>query len=217
MSDIKAVLFDLDGTLIDTYNIILSSMRHTVGHFTGVEHPDKFLMKGVGTPLWTQMLEFAGGPGNEQQADEMTAYYRAHNDAIHDQQAREFPGVAEMLNQLEKAGYRMAVVTGKRHSLAVRGLKIFGLDGKMEFVLGSDDCVQHKPQPGPVLDGCAKLGLDPSECVYVGDSPFDIAAGNAAGCLTVAVTWGMFGLDELLAQNPDKIIEFPGDLLAQLS
>lgn len=213
MSEIKGVLFDLDGTLIDTYDLILSSMRYTMDHYIGDDFTDEFLMKGVGTPLWNQMLDFAGGPGNEEQADEMTAYYRAYNDAAHDEHAKSFPGILEMVDRLHEAGMRTAVVTGKRHTLAVHGLELFGMGDKMEFVLGSDDCAQHKPQPGPVLDGCAKLGLDPSECVYVGDSPYDIASGNAAGCTTVAVTWGMFPVEQLKEQQPDRIIGFPGELL----
>lgn len=216
MSEIKGVLFDLDGTLIDTYNIIRCSMRHTMEHYCAESYSDDELMQFVGTPLWNQMLYFAGGPGNEQQADEMTAFYREHNDAIHDEQAREFEGVSKMMDSLLNAGLRIGVVTGKRHSMAERGLELFGLRDKVEFVLGSDDCVQHKPQPGPVLDGCAKLSMDPSACVYVGDSPYDIAAGNAAGCMTVAVSWGMFPVEKLKEQQPDVIIEFPGDLLAQL-
>lgn len=213
MSDIKSVLFDLDGTLIDTYDIINCSMRHTIEHFCEGDYTDDVLMHGVGTPLWNQMLHFAGGPGNEAQADEMTAFYRQHNDAIHDERAREFPGVAAMMNELLQAGYRIGVVTGKRHELAVRGLRLFGLLEKVEFVLGSDDCAQHKPQPGPILDGCRKLGMDPRACAYVGDSPYDIAAANAAGCLSVAVTWGMFPLEQLLEQQPDKVIDAPNQLL----
>ena len=216
MPGIKAVLFDLDGKLIDTHDIILASMRHTVGHYVSTDIPEDVLMHGVGTPLWNQMLHFAGGPGNEQQADEMTAFYRQHNDAIHDQEAKEFPGISAMVEVLEGKGLRMGIVTGKRHALAVRGLQLFGLDRFMEFVIGSDDIASHKPEPGPVLAGCDRMGLTPQECVYVGDSPYDIASGNAAGCTTVAVTWGMFPLQELLDQHPDFVVDNPAQL-AELS
>ena len=97
----------------------------------------------------------------------------------------------------------MGVVTSKRHWLAQRGLEICGLDSFFEFLVGSDDWLEHKPAPGPILHGCELLGIAPVQCIYIGDSPFDIQAANAAGCQSVAALWGMFTEEELVACKPD--------------
>ena len=96
----------------------------------------------------------------------------------------------------------MGVVTSKMHWLAWRGLEITGLAPYLDCCIGADDCERYKPEPEPVVRGCEALGLDPAECLYVGDSPYDIHAGNAAGCRTAAVSWGVFSLDEMRAEGP---------------
>ena len=202
-SEIKGVLFDLDGTLIDTYGLILSSFRHATREVLGRDIPDDVLMQKVGQPLVTQMWDFAE---DEETHDTLLRTYRAHNEAIHDSVVSAFPGVIDALRELHEAGYRMGVVTSKRHALAARATAILGIDDCIEFLIGSDDFPEHKPAPGPVLHGCELLGFPPSACMYVGDSPFDLQAGNAAGCQTVAALWGMFDRDVLAAQAPDHEI-----------
>ncbi len=201
---VKGLLFDADGTLIDTYDIILESMRATVNGRFGYDVADDDLMQGVGTPLLDQMMRFCA---DEVTAEEMVAAYRAHNDAIHDDRVRAFPGTRASLDQFAARGYQMGVVTSKRHELAVLGLEICGLADCFEFVIGSDDWPEHKPSPGPVVHGCDLLDLSPKECLYIGDSPYDIQAGSAAGCTTVAALWGMFSTDELMRESPDIACE----------
>ncbi len=201
---IKGLLFDADGTLIDTYDIILESMRATVNERFGYDIADDDLMQGVGTPLLDQMMRFCA---DETKAEEMVAAYRAHNDAIHDDRVHAFPGTRAALDLFATHGYKMGVVTSKRHELAVLGLEICGLADCFEFVIGSDDWPEHKPSPGPVVHGCDLLDLSPKECLYIGDSPYDIQAGSAAGCTTVAALWGMFSTDELMRESPDIACE----------
>ena len=201
MKDIKGLLFDADGTLLDTYGIILTSMRHTVNGIAGGSYADDELMARVGTPLLDQMLRFADG--DEARAQELVDLYRKHNDGIHDEAIRPFPDTKEALAMLADAGFKMGVVTSKRHFMAERGLRMSGILGYFDVLVASDDWPEHKPDPGPVLYGCELLGIDPGNCAYVGDSPYDIQAGNAAGCLTVAALWGMFPTGELEACRPD--------------
>ena len=208
---IKAVLFDNDGTLVDTYQLILDSFRHATREVLGEALPDDVMMAGVGTPLMTQMEGFANGP---EQAEELVRVYRAHNEAVHDERIALFDGIAPVLEGLAARGLRMGLVTAKRRELAVRGLEVLGVAGHMEVAVGAYECPKHKPAPDPVLLACEMMDLDPAACLYVGDSPYDIAAGNAAGCTTVAVTWGMFPEDVLRAQNPDHVIARPEELLA---
>lgn len=210
----KGVLFDLDGTLIDTHDLILSSFRHATRTVLGRVIPDEVLMAKVGIPLDVQMQDFSEDP---EEWKVLSATYREYNHAAHDQMVKEFPGVVQMVADLARMGLRLGVVTSKRHALAMRGLKLFGMDEHMELLVGPDDCPAHKPDPLPVLTACEMMGLQPSECIYVGDSPFDIQAGNAAGCATVAVTWGMFPLEVLLEQNPTYVFGDPAQLTALVS
>ena len=206
---VTGILFDLDGTLLDTYRLILESFRHATGEVLGHALPDETLMAKVGMPLVEEVKDFSDDPAV--QADLVRAF-RAYNERTHDRLVGVFPGVSDMLEALAGAGIRMGVVTSKRGALARRGLEVCGIGRFFEFALGSDEYAGHKPDPEPILAGCERLGFNPASCVYVGDSPFDIAAGNAAGCATVAVTWGMFAEHDLRAQSPTHVAHEPGDI-----
>ncbi|WP_165055875.1 MULTISPECIES: HAD family hydrolase [unclassified Adlercreutzia] len=214
--EIQGVLFDLDGTLIDTHDLILSSFRHATREVLGRELPDEVLLQKVGQPLVVQMWDFTDDDATHEL---LVRTYREHNHSIHDAMVRMFPQVGEVLEALLAEGYPMGVVTSKRHALAQRALDVLGIAPSFKFLVGPDDYPAHKPDPGPVEHGCDLLGLRPDECLYVGDSPFDMQAGNGAGCVTVAATWGMFPPEVLAAENPDftlaSISELPA-LLARL-
>ncbi len=200
----EGVLFDLDGTLIDSHDLILASFRHTTREVLGKEIPDERLMCKVGQPLVTQMWDFAE---NEQMHEELLRVYRSHNERVHDDMVRPFPGVSETLSALRDAGLPLGVVTSKRHALAQHGLEMCGLAEFFEFVVSPDDWPEHKPAPGPVLHGCDLLGISASSCLYVGDSPFDMQAGTGAGCFTAAALWGMFPARDLRTESPDYLCE----------
>ena len=186
MNDIQGVLFDADGTLIDTYDIILTSMRYAVNDVLGCSLDDAELMAGVGTPLYDQMLHFTGG--DAARATEITQIYRDHNDGVHDARIRAFGDTKAALERF--------------HAMAQRGLEMSGIADHFQCLIGHDDWPEHKPAPGPILRGCELLGVAPECSLYVGDSPFDIQAGNAAGCATAAALWGMFPREALAAERP---------------
>lgn len=198
-SKLKAILFDLDGTLIDTYQTILQSMQYAIQSVLQSEIPPEVLMKKVGQPLLVQVADFSE---DVHQREEIMRAYREHNAKIHDQTTKSFPGCTEALDRLLEAGLVLGVVTSKMHKPACEGLALFGLEKKMSCVIGADDCDKHKPDPEPVIKAMQLLGLSKDECVYVGDSPFDIASGNSAGLTTIAALWGMFSPEILKAQNP---------------
>ena len=211
---VRGVLFDLDGTLLDTERLILVSFRHAVETVLGKSIPDERLMAKVGQPLTVQMWDFTD---DQAVHDELLGTYRAYNERVHDDLIRIFPGVADVLAELRGRGLDLGVVTSKRHETALRGLAVFGLDRSFDFLIGSDDWPTHKPDPGPVAHGCDLLGLRPEECLYVGDSPFDIQAGNGAGCTTVAALWGMFPEAVLEAERPDYVCRTIDELLKLLT
>lgn len=165
MNDIRGVLFDADGTLIDTYDIILTSMRYAVNDVLGCSLDDAELMAGVGTPLYDQMLHFTGG--DETRATEITQIYRDHNDGVHDARIRAFGDTKAALERFQAAGIPMGVVTSKRHAMAQRGLEMSGIAGYFQFLIGHDDWPEHKPAPGPILRGCELLGTAPERSLYV--------------------------------------------------
>lgn len=206
----KGILYDNDGTLVDTHDLILSSMRHSTRAVLGRVIPDDVLMRKVGQPLAVQMCDFT--PDEAKQA-EILRVYREHNHSIHDEAIKGFEGAREALEQLAELGFKQGVVTSKMHALAWRGLQITGLAPYLDCCIGCDDCARFKPDPDPVIQGAEALGLAPGECLYVGDSPFDLQAGRAAGCETVAVTWGMFSEDELAAEHPDYLCRTFTELL----
>jgi len=207
---IEVVLFDLDGTLIDTIELILSSMRHATAEVLGEALPDDVLLHNVGVPLRVQMGEFA--PGRE---DELLCVYRAHNAIVHDQLVCEYPGTEEALQAVVARGYRLGIVTSKSVEVAQRGIDRFGLGEFFETLVGYEDTEIHKPEPAPLLLAAERMGVDIGRCCYVGDSPHDMNAGKAAGAVTVAALWGPFR-ERVSETGPDFVIEHLSDLSAVL-
>lgn len=212
VADVECVLFDLDGTLLDTVELIRESMRYTTAAVLGEPLPDEVLMRNVGVPLATQMREFS-----PEHAEELVTVYREHNLRMHDVMVREYEGVESALEQLAKMGMRLGVVTSKSHAMAVRGLQRFDLERFFDVVIAVEDVEKHKPHPLPVLTGADRLGVPPAKCVYVGDSPHDMAAARDAGVIAVAALWGAFERDVLIVPDPPFEIERITDLPTLLS
>jgi pyrophosphatase PpaX len=203
---IDTFLFDLDGTLIDSVELILASYRHTMVVHRGATPGDDVWLKGLGTPLWAQFREFTD---DQAEIDGMIQTYRAYNLAHHDAMVRAYPGIPEALGVLAGRGVKLGLVTSKLRSGAFRGLKHVGLDAHFPVVVGSDDLAEHKPHPAPVLRALDLLDADPGRSVFIGDSPHDMAAGRAAGVRTAAALWGPFPRPLLEVQAPDFWLETP--------
>ena len=197
---IEAVIFDLDGTLVDSRDLILNSFHYACDTVLGRRLPDEQLLELVGVPLMEQMQTLA-----PDSAEELVQAYRENNRLCHDELIQYFPGTREVLAELAVAGLPMAVVTSKLHKFALAGLEIFNLEGYFEFLIGADDCASHKPDPGPLLLAAERLGRKPARCVYVGDSPYDMRAAVAAGMRALGAQWGMFTPEELTAAGAEQI------------
>ncbi|HEX6537289.1 MAG TPA: HAD-IA family hydrolase [Gemmatimonadaceae bacterium] len=198
------LLFDLDGTLADSVALILASFRHTFAVHVGAVPPDEAWIAGMGTPLVAQIRGFVP---DERLVERMVLTYRSHQLEHHDQLLRGFEGVPETLALLHSRGHRMALVTSKGDQLAVRALRHLTLDRYVDVVVGLDSSNRHKPHPEPVHIALARLGSPPpEEVLFVGDSPHDIEAGNAAGVITVGALWGPFPRPALEAARPAYLI-----------
>ena len=207
------VLFDLDGTLIDSIELILSSYRHTLTVHRGSTPTDDVWLAGLGTPLRAQFRAFTS---DEDEITAMVATYREHNLANHDAMVRPYPGVRPAVSTLHAAGVGLGIVTSKTREGAQRGLRHCGFNGMFDVVVGADDVERHKPDPEPVRRALALFGAPADRAVFVGDSPHDLVAGREAGVRTAAVAWGPFPRAELERHAPDHWIDEPGQLVTLL-
>ena len=203
MSRFPVVLFDLDGTVVDSGAIILASMRNATRQVLGIEASDADLMQAVGGPgLEAQMAAFA-----PDRVDELVRVYRAHNEPLHDE-LEPCEGMEDVIERLHADGVRIGIVTAKRRATVELAFERLRVSHLFETVVGGDETEEHKPHPAPLLLAAKRLGVSPQDCAYVGDSPFDIRAAKAAHMYAVAVTWGRIHERAALeAEQPAAIVD----------
>lgn len=194
-----AVLFDLDGTLIDSIGLLLASVRHAFEGFNGRAPTEEEWVAGIGTPLGKQLQAFCE---SDEQLEAVTTRYRTFQRAAHDRLTTAFPGTLDILGTLAAAGHPMGIVTSKSNEMMNRAIELTGIAPYMATTIGCDSCALHKPDPFPVRMALDELGYEPSEAVFVGDSPHDINSGNAAGVVSIAALWGPFTRAQLEVANP---------------
>jgi pyrophosphatase PpaX len=211
MDDLRryAVLFDLDGTLIDSIGLLLASMQHTFAGREGRAPTEEEWIDGIGTPLAEQLSPFVE---SDEDAQALVARYRAYQRQHHDRLTNPYEGVLETLEQLYNWGHPLGVVTSKSNEMMERGLRHTGMDVYMKTMIGCDSSALHKPDPFPVRMALDELGYEAHEAVFVGDSPHDIASGNAAGVSTIAALWGPFSRSQLALYKPTLYLERITDL-----
>jgi pyrophosphatase PpaX len=207
-----AVLFDFDGTVIDSGAIILASMRHATQTVLGREVEDEILMAAVGGAGLNEQMRLL----DDSRVDELVRVYRAHNEPLHAGLAC-CAGMEDVLARLKQEGRRLGIVTAKRRQTVALAFEQVPIEHLFDVVVGSDDTERHKPDPDPTLHALEQLGAAADDAVYVGDSPFDIRAAKAAGVHAIAVTWGGIHSDErLAAEEPDAVVHTAEELLAAL-
>lgn len=209
-----AVLFDLDGTLIDSIELILNSARHAFQGRDGHVPSDAEWLTGVGIPLVAMFQRYTT---SDAEIDALIAKYREYQLEHHDRLVRCYDTVIETVDFIRAAGHPVAIVTSKSTWLARRGLDHVGLGPHFDVIIGCDSCERHKPDPQPVHVALERLGYSPSDAVFVGDSVHDVHAGNAAGVVTIAALWGPFGREDLVASRPQFFLERMKDLPRLLS
>ena len=206
---LSTFLFDLDGTLIDSIELILRSYRHTMRTHRGLEPPDEVWMQGLGTPLWVQFRHWTEDPA---EIDAMVATYRAYNLEHHDAMVRPYDGVVAAVRDLKRRNKTLGLVTSKMRSGALRGLQVAGLEDAFQVIVGSDEVTHPKPHPEPVLKALEQLRVPAPDAVFIGDSRHDIECGRAAGVKTAAALWGPFDRSHLADLEPDYWLQRPEDI-----
>ena len=208
----RTVLFDLDGTLIDSGAMILASMRHATRTVLGREVPDAELVARVGsTHLREQMRAL-----DESRVDDLVRTYREHNEPLH-AELRACPGMLDVVERLHAEGRRLGVVTAKRHATVRLAFDVCPLERFLDAIVAAGDTERHKPHPDPVLLALERLGSRAEEAAYVGDAPFDVESAKAAGVFAVAVGWGgIHPRERVEAAEPDAFVETAEELLGVL-
>jgi pyrophosphatase PpaX len=204
------VLFDLDGTVVDSGEIILASMRHATRTVLAREIPAEELLAAVGGPRFEQVMHEL----DPVRGEELLRVYREHNEPLH-AELRCCPGMEDALLRLRDEGRRLGLVTAKRRRMVELAFQALQLAEIFDVVVCGEDTKRHKPDPEPILLALERLGSRAEDAAYVGDSPFDIAAARAAGVYAVAVGWGGMHADERLrAEEPDAFVRTPAELIA---
>jgi phosphoglycolate phosphatase len=193
---LRGVLFDLDGTLLDTVEDIAKALNRALAEFSlaSLATAEVRNMIGGGAPtLIDRAIARLGAAAYTGSQAKLRERFDLHYGQLHRlklSSSRVYPGVAEGLRELHEFGLKLAVVTNKGRPIAVGLLHQMGLSKWIDFVVGGECCRNRKPSPEPLLFACSALQINPSEALMVGDSTNDVAAARAAGIPVVCVPYG---------------------------
>ena len=198
------IVFDLDGTLINTENAILKTWQYTLKSY-GFEYSLENLRIGLGIPIPEALKQLNACDVDEDFETRWIQNYSKFSD-----QAEFFPGMKDMLLIMKKSGLKLGVVTSRKKTEYENYFRRFKLEQLFNLIVCADDTTQHKPDPEPLLYYAKKSGVAPNSCLYIGDMPTDVACANAAGFASGLVTWNH---SSVLEPNVDYLFSSPGDLL----
>ena len=208
---IKGLIFDFDGTLANTLPVIYACYDYSTEKVLGKKADRAPFIETFGQPLYICLTSIFGEENGSRICDE----YRAYQEIHHDELIKPFPGVKETLEELQQMGIPMAIVTSKSTATCLRGARCLGIADYFVAVIGSEQVTHPKPDPEPTKMALEKLGTKPEETLCVGDAPYDIISGKAAGCYTAAVAYTQFDLTKFKAMvSPDHWLK---DIPALLS
>lgn len=205
---VKALLFDFDGTLLNTNELIIQTFMHVLNERFPGQFSPKDCLKFIGPSLKQTFNDIA--PGEE---EALIAKYRAWNLEHHDELVSQYPDVVSTLEQLKAQGILLAIVSTKRNDTIDRGLSILGATHLFDVRIGTDNVKNVKPDPEPVLLALERLGVDKDDAIMIGDNSHDIEAGHRAGVRAAGVAWAIKGEAYLKQYQPEYILHHMTDLL----
>lgn len=205
---ITTLLFDFDGTLLDTNELIIQTFQHVLGN----HYPGKYdridILPFLGPTLYESFDSI-----DPEKTEQLIKEYRAWNKSMHDELSSEFDGVSETMRLLKAAGMKMAIVSTKRKDMVMIGLGLLDVEGVFDVVVANDDVTKTKPDPEPILLALERLGATADEALMIGDNYHDIEGGQNAGVRTAGVAWSAKGEAFLQTFNPDYMLQHISDLL----
>ncbi|MEB2280626.1 pyrophosphatase PpaX [Lysinibacillus xylanilyticus] len=204
---VKALLFDFDGTLLNTNDLIIQTFMHVLNERFPGQYSPKDCLKFLGPSLKQTFSDIA--PGEE---EAMMAKYRAYNELHHDELVTQYPEVVSTLEQLKAMGIKLAIVSTKRNKMIDRGLSVLGASHLFDTRIGTDDVKNVKPDPEPVLLALERLGVNKEEAIMIGDNSHDIEAGHNAGVRAAGVAWAFKGEEYLQQFKPEYMLHQMTDL-----
>lgn len=208
---ITTLLFDLDGTLIDTNDLIITTFLHTLDKY----YPSKYKREDV-LPFMGPTLQETFEGIDPDRVEEMILDYRTFNLANHDLLVKEFEGVLETIQILQEKGFKLGIVSTKIYDTVLKGMKLTKLDPFFNVIVAMEHVSKVKPDPEPIFNALEQLGSTPEETIMVGDNYHDILAGKNAGTKTAGVSWSAKGREYIAKYEPDYILENMKDLLTIL-
>ncbi|WP_075982902.1 pyrophosphatase PpaX [Bacillus massilinigeriensis] len=205
---INTILFDLDGTLINTNELIISSFLHTLECY----YPGRYKREDV-IPFMGPSLYETFSSINLEKTEEMVHTYREYNIANHDSLVKEFEGVFETVQTLKEKGFKLGIVSTKMYDVILKGLNLTNLHSFFDCIIGLDHVEKPKPDPEAIYKALDLLNSSHDEAIMVGDNYHDILGGKNAGTKTAGVSWSIKGKEYLQSFNPDFMLNHMSDLL----
>ncbi|KXH79333.1 pyrophosphatase PpaX [Sporosarcina sp. HYO08] len=207
---ITALLFDFDGTLADTNELILQSFEYVLNKYFPGQYADRQSI----LPFLGPTLNESFGELDPEKEELLVEEYRAWNLEMHDQLVAEYDQVTETIKQLKAKGLKLAIVSSKRTDMIEKGIRLLKLEGLFEVIIGQDSVTNPKPNAEPILLALQKLNVSKDEALMIGDNYHDIVGGQNAGVRTAGVAWALKGEAYLQSFEPDYMLGHITDLLA---
>ena len=204
----KALLFDFDGTLLNTNNLIIESFMHVLDEKFPGQFTKNDCLAFIGPSLKETFEQIA-----PDQTEQLIAQYRAWNELHHDELVTEYDGVVETLNTLHGMGIRLVIVSTKIHDNVVKGLNVLGVTHLFEHIIGFDDVQHVKPHPEPIEKALALLQLAKEDVIMIGDNSHDIEAAHNAGVESAGVSWSIRGEAYLQQYHPTYMLQHMSNLI----
>ena len=210
-NNFKTYLFDVDGTLIDTAELIYQSFKFSCKKFANIDIDREKVMAHIGLPFKPQ-LDLYIGEHSDEEVEEIFSEHIAYQKEIAPKYLKLFPVVKETIQKLIESNKKVAIVTSRKRSTLIPYLTATGINSLFDSIVTPEDTELHKPHPEPIIKALQLLDSSQESAIYIGDSVFDIEAGHRAGIKTAFVSWSNIHHSQCHI-SPDFVIESMNELL----